>query len=503
VFAWGIAATCLDGDAQNGWLRGKLGYRGLIVSDCDAVGDAWRSHKYCDSAANATALGIKHGCDQDCGSTYKAANLQGALSAGLLSESDVDVALGRIMTMRFNLGMFDGSAVPYTRIPIETTMNSAAGQKAALAAARESIVLLKNSKRTLPLDETALRGRTVLMIGPPGGDARVLMGGKSDYCPEHSVSLFEGLQARANASGFTALYAPTLTAAVEAQLRSAAAVLLTVGGVLGSEGRDRVNISLPAPQPAMVESVIAALGPRGVADKLVLVLVNGEPVAIDQFEPRIGAIVEAMEGGQAGGTALADVLFGDVSPSAMLPFTMVEADFVNQVKMDDMSMRPNAGTGSPGKTYRFYNKKPTFVFGFGLSYVDWGLAWGKPMPAGTQSVAALHGGLAFPVTVTNRGNSKLRLASPAGKIVQLYITITKGHDSPPHRSLVALEKVFLRTGASAEVALHTAAFNGTCAFCVVDAQGTPQIQPGYAYELTVGDGGGSVPGMAPYSIVAQ
>jgi hypothetical protein len=192
-----------------------------------------------------------------------------------------------------------------------------------------------------------------------------------------------------------------------------------------------------------------------------------------------------------------------VSPSAMLPFTMVEADFVNQVKMDDMSMRPNAGTGSPGKTYRFYNKKPTFVFGFGLSYVDWGLAWGKPMPAGTQSVAALHGGLAFPVTVTNRGNSKLRLASPAGKIVQLYITITKGHDSPPHRSLVALEKVFLRTGASAEVALHTAAFNGTCAFCVVDAQGTPQIQPGYAYELTVGDGGGSVPGMAPYSIVAQ
>ena len=124
------------------WLRDKLGYRGLIVSDCDAVGDAWRSHKYCDSAANATALGIKHGCDQDCGSTYKAANLQSALSAGLLAESDVDVALGRIMTMRFNLGMFDGSAVPYTRIPIETTMNSAAGQKAALAAAHEVDVAL-------------------------------------------------------------------------------------------------------------------------------------------------------------------------------------------------------------------------------------------------------------------------------------------------------------------------------------------------------------------------
>ena len=78
--------------------------------DCDAVGDAWSSHHYASSAADATAQGIKAGCDQDCGSTYKSDNLKAALASGNLTVPDVDVALGRIMTMRFNLGMFDAAA---------------------------------------------------------------------------------------------------------------------------------------------------------------------------------------------------------------------------------------------------------------------------------------------------------------------------------------------------------------------------------------------------------
>ena len=102
--------TCLDAQAQNGFLRKELGYKGLIVSDCDAVGDAWSSHHYASSAADATAQGIKAGCDQDCGSTYKSDNLKAALASGNLTVPDVDVALGRIMTMRFNLGMFDAAA---------------------------------------------------------------------------------------------------------------------------------------------------------------------------------------------------------------------------------------------------------------------------------------------------------------------------------------------------------------------------------------------------------
>jgi beta-glucosidase-like glycosyl hydrolase len=127
--------TCLDDKAQNGFLRAQLGYKGLIVSDCDAVGDAFSSHHYSSSAAEASAQGIKAGCDQDCGSTYKQSNLATAIDSGNLTIKDVDLALGRIMTMRFNLGMFDpAGSIPYTTIGNDV-LNNAHGQALALAAA--------------------------------------------------------------------------------------------------------------------------------------------------------------------------------------------------------------------------------------------------------------------------------------------------------------------------------------------------------------------------------
>lgn len=133
--------TCLDDKAQNGFLRNELGYKGLIVSDCDAVGDAFSSHHYSSSPAEATAQGIKAGCDQDCGSTYKQANLATALASGNLTTDDVDIALGRIMTMRFNLGMFDQAAsIPYTKIGNDV-LNNAHGQALALAAAVSRLFL--------------------------------------------------------------------------------------------------------------------------------------------------------------------------------------------------------------------------------------------------------------------------------------------------------------------------------------------------------------------------
>ena len=83
--------TCLDADAQNGYLRKELGWDGVIFSDCDAIGDAYKTHKYVGSAAAAAAEGIKNGCDMDCGSTYKASNLAEAVSEGILATSDIDV----------------------------------------------------------------------------------------------------------------------------------------------------------------------------------------------------------------------------------------------------------------------------------------------------------------------------------------------------------------------------------------------------------------------------
>ena len=185
--------TCLDDHAQNDWLRSEIGFNGLIVSDCDAIGDAYKTHHYCKNASQAAAEGIRAGCDLDCGSTYKSENLQNALDTGLMVEADLDTALIRILRMRFNLGLFDNeSDVPYTNISGEV-LNSAYGQSLALQAAQESMILLQNDAFSLPL-QLGHTVKTLALIGPIGNDTNVMMGGKSDYCPQHVVSLLEGLE---------------------------------------------------------------------------------------------------------------------------------------------------------------------------------------------------------------------------------------------------------------------------------------------------------------------
>jgi hypothetical protein len=408
--------------------------------------------------------------------------------------ADVDVALGRIMTMRFNLGMFDkADTVPYTKIGTEV-LNNAHGQALALAAARESIVLLQNKKLLLPLNPMALKGKTVAIIGPMANNSAVLMGGKSDYCPEHTVSLYEGVSTVGKQAGFTVITSPSMmgggggeTELMQQQqaVDTADVIFLAVGGVLGHEGLDRVNITLPEPQPALVESTIAAAAAAG--KPLVLVLINGEPVAIDAYVDRIDTIVEALEGGQAGGTAFADIVFGDVAPSGVLPFTLYKADFVNQIPMDNYDMR-----AGPGLTYRFHKGQPSFTFGHGESYVGWEQKWGAAMPAAKQSAATLQGpGLVFPVVVTNTGTLKGASYegkfSGAAKVVQLFLKIAKGHDgTPPLKTLVAMEKVWVEKGQSAHVSLNTSAIDGTCAFCVVGATGASSIAVGNEYTLEVG-----------------
>ena len=262
---------------------------------------------------------------------------------------------------------------------------------------------------------------------------------------------------------------------------SADVVFLCVGGILGHEGLDRVNITLPPPQPALVEAAIAAAGP-----KLVLVLVNGEPVAIDEYVGRIDTIVEALEGGQSAGTALAEIVLGEVSPSGVLPFTMYPASFVDERRMDNYDMRGDSAT--PGLTYRFYRDTPVFEFGHGLSYVGWDIKWGTGMPAASATAATLRRGLALPVTVTNTGNlpgSAVGQFAGAAKVVQLFLKVLVGHDSPPLKTLVAMEKVMVEKGESAHVTLNTSAVAGTCAFCVVDAAGESSIKAGNRYQLSV------------------
>lgn len=170
------------------------------------------------------------------------------------------------------------------------------------------------------------------------------MGGKTDYCPESVTSVCTGLESRSKQSpNFVVTCDP---AADSSTLTNADVVVVAVGGVFGHEGSDRTNISLPQEQQEAINSVLGQIS----ANKVVLVLVNGDPIALDAYKGTIPTIVEALEGGQSGGAGLASVLFGDVSPSGMLPFTVYPDAYVSKVPMSDMSMRANSSTGSPGRT---------------------------------------------------------------------------------------------------------------------------------------------------------
>jgi|TARA_B110000208_G_C11782230_1_gene434298 hypothetical protein len=234
-----------------------------------------------------------------------------------------------------------------------------------------------------------------------------------------------------------------------------------------------------------MDATIAALAAAQIPPaRMTLAVVTGEPVALEAYVATYGSIILALEGGQAAGTGFADVLLGTVSPSGMTPFTMYKAGFVDEVKMSDMTLRPNATTGSKGKTYRFYSGDVNWPFGHGLSYTTFSMAWGSTMPpAGGVSAATLQSdGVTVSVDVTNTG------AVRSMKIVALYVS-TPDVDGSPLRTLVALDKIDLAPGAKQTVVLKTNAVVGICAFCLFDDAGAASVPVGTKYVLDVGDGG--------------
>ena len=192
--------------------------------------------------------------------------------------------------------MFDGPAGnPYTAVPIDV-MNNAEGQALAEQAAREAIVLLKNENNILPFNAAAMKGKTVAVIGPLANVTSIMMGGKNDYCPEHTVSLCEGITVRGAAAGVTVVCTNTPgpdgddeAATIAAAVQGADAVVLAVGGIFGHEASDRTEITLPTDQIATINTTIASA--TAASTPLVLMMVNGDPIvrATLQTSPPFGS----------------------------------------------------------------------------------------------------------------------------------------------------------------------------------------------------------------------
>jgi beta-glucosidase len=182
-------------------LRHEWGFDGYVVSDCGAISDIWKGHKFAKSEAEASSLAVKAGTDLACGREY--GSLVQAVKSSLISESEVDVSLKRLLTARFKLGMFDPpEQVRYAQIPF-TENDSAAHRELALKAARESVVLLKNEKQTLPLKKDL---KTIAVIGPNADALEVLLGNYSGQ-PSKYVTPLAGIKNKVSAAT-TVLYAP-------------------------------------------------------------------------------------------------------------------------------------------------------------------------------------------------------------------------------------------------------------------------------------------------------
>src|SRR5678815_5023963 len=181
-------------------LRGEWGFDGYVVSDCGAIDDIYKRHNFVKTAEEASALAVKRGTDLECGDSYKA--LVNAVKQGFISESEIDHALKRLCAARFRLGMFDPpELVPYSKIPFSAN-DSPAHRQLALAAARESIVLLKNQNNTLPLRKDL---KSVAVIGPNADDVQVMLGNYNGQ-PSRATTPLAGIRSRVS-SGTKVLHA--------------------------------------------------------------------------------------------------------------------------------------------------------------------------------------------------------------------------------------------------------------------------------------------------------
>jgi beta-glucosidase len=180
--------ACANTDLLVKHLREEWGFQGYIVSDCGAINDVFRGHKYKPDAASASAVAVKAGTDLTCGNEYRA--LTDAVKRGLIEESEINRSLERLFTARFKLGMFDPpERVPFSKIPY-SEVDSEAHRKIALEAARKAIVLLKNENATLPLKPSI---RSIAVIGPSADDPIALLGNYNGFSTKH-VTPLEGIE---------------------------------------------------------------------------------------------------------------------------------------------------------------------------------------------------------------------------------------------------------------------------------------------------------------------
>ncbi|KAI3757386.1 hypothetical protein L6452_04923 [Arctium lappa] len=361
--------NCADYNLLTKTAREAWGFKGYIASDCDAVAIMHDVQGYSKLPEDAVASVLKAGMDVNCGS-YLKKYTKSAVEQKKVTEAEIDRALENLFTIRMRLGLFNGN--PKTGIYGNLGRDQVCSkehQDLALEAARNGIVLMKNSANVLPLSKTDTT--SIAVIGPNANVTQTLLGNyEGEAC--RNITVLQALEKYVKNTRYHQGCVDSVNCtsiAVDDAVRVAKAVdrVILVMGLDQSQEReklDRVQLVLPGKQAALVSAVA-----RAAKKPVLLVLLCGGPVDVSfaKDDAKIGSILWAGYPGEAGGVALAEIIFGDHNPGGRLPMTWYPEEFAN-VPMTDMGMRPDPSSGYPGRTYRFYNGKTVFEFGYGLSY---------------------------------------------------------------------------------------------------------------------------------------
>ena len=387
-------------------LREEWGFKGLVVSDCGAIGDFWQPNRHGVSPDQpaASAKAVLSGTDVECGAHYN--SLPDAVRRGDISEEKINVSVRRLLKGRILLGNLDpDSIVEWTRIP-PSVIACQEHKQLAREMGREQMVLLKNNG-ILPLrvQDIMAQPSKLMVMGPNAADSTMLWGIYFGQ-PSHTVTPLEGIQSKVgnvpyltacsitnmtvkdmtvgkateSADGSTTLQMEVKgekTYTIDEILTKVkdAETIIFVGGISPSLEREQASIKLPGfdggdrtsiELPQVQRDILKALHDAG--KKVILVNCSGSAVALAQeHEQTCDAIIQAWYAGEQGGHALADVLFGDYNPSGKLSVTFYRND--SQLpSFEDYKME--------GRTYRYFNGSPLYPFGYGLSYTSF--KYGKP-----------------------------------------------------------------------------------------------------------------------------
>ncbi len=418
-------------------LRGELGFQGFVVSDYEDVKKLVNQWHVAADEKEATRLAVMAGIDMNMTPhdfTFNE-NLLSLVKEGKVPMSRIDEAVRRILRVKFELGLFEQ---PMPDAALVSKIGTDESRQVALQAARESMTLLKNTKNLLPLSQD----RKVLVTGPTAnsllslnnGWTYVWQGNNADLYPRDRPTILQAIEAKVGKNltfvpGSTLDQEINIDEAVRAASNADVAIVCLGEGAYTETPGNLTDLTLSEAQLKLADAIEATGKP------VVLVLVEGRPRVINRVVDGAGAILMAYNPGNEGGTAVADVLFGEYNPGGRLPFTYPRTP--NGLITYDHKLFETEATGFDNATFR-----PQFEFGHGLSYTTFNYTNLRL----DRKQVPMNGQVNLSVTVTNSGQR-------GGKeVVLLYVRERVASLTPAGKRVKRFAKIYLEAGQSRDIA---------------------------------------------------